>query len=107
MNYFCKKHRNLPVPHHFLDSAFKIFLICCQEQSVILVNICELVFLFRVKDQNSFFLKLYFGYVMIIENSKLVMKFSPFYLVDLEKKKCCPKAETVLKVEKEVVRHNF
>lgn len=109
INYFFKKLRNLPVPHHFLGSVFKIFLIFPQELSNKLVNICEdqSLFFFRVKDQNSFFLKLYFVYVTVIENSKLVMKFSPFYLIDLDYKKCCPKAETILKVEKEVLRHNF
>lgn len=35
------------------------------------------------------------------------MNFSPFYLLDLENKKYFSKAETILKVEKEVVRHKF
>lgn len=96
------------MPHHFLDSVFKIFLVVPQELSIKLVNACEGESLFfRVKDQNSLFLKLYFGYVMVLENSKLVMNFSPFYLLDLENKKYFSKAETILKVEKEVVRHKF
>lgn len=89
--------------------SLQIFLIVPQELSVELVNICgdQSLFFFRVKDQNNFFFKFYVGYVLIIENSKLVMNFSQFYLIHLEKKKYCPKAETILKVEKEVARHNF
>lgn len=109
MNYFWKKLRNLPVSYHLLGSVFKIYLVVPQELSVKLVNICEdeSLFFFRVKYQNSFFLKLYFGYVMIIENSKLVVNFSPFYWLDLENKKCLSKTEAILKIEKEVVKHNF
>lgn len=44
---------------------------------------------------------------MIIENSKLVVNFSPFYWLDLENKKCLSKTEAILKIEKEVVKHNF
>lgn len=99
MSSFWKKLRNLPVPHNFLGSFFKTFLIVPQELSVKLEIICEdqSLFFFRVKDQNSFMLKLYFGYVLVIENSKLLMNFPPFCLLHLEKKKCYPKAETILK----------
>lgn len=41
---------------------------------------------------------------MVIGNSEAVMNFSPFYVLDLENKKCFPNAETILKVEKEAVR---